>query len=562
MSSKGCGAIALILAGALTAPQVSAAPTTYYVRPDGGSAAQCDGTVDAPYPGGGSHLPCAWNHPFQALPPLASPRIAGGDTVRIGAGSYRMGYGAPGAEACDQEGAFDCVMAAVPSGSDVAHRTRVLGEGWDSGCPSPPELWGAERPFFVVNLAGSSHVEIACLEVTDHSGCIEDHNQSGLPCNGCDVPCERDTPPFGDWASEGLYAADSADVRLADLAVHGLAHGGIHAGRLRDWTVERVRLVANGAVGWDGDLGGPSSNSGDLVFRDLEVGWNGCAETWPGQTVRLDTCWAQQAGGYGDGIGLADSAGHWVFDGAWVHHNTSDGVDLLYLVGSSAVEIRRLRAEGNAGNQLKTSGDALVENTVLVGNCAFFAGSPLFQGAGEGDNCRAFGGAYSMSLHRGDQVRVVSSTITGQGDCLMDLDCRDADCDGSESVVVRDSLFAGATDWRQPFERTCLYYADSGSLPVDPVDFEFNLVWQVKDDACPGAASVCGLDPRLADGALASFDAHLRAGSPAIDAGTSAGAPLTDFDGYLRSDPPDLGAYELQDLIFADGFETGDTSRW
>lgn len=34
-------------------------PTTYYVRPDGGSADQCTGLVDAPYPGSGTDQPCA-----------------------------------------------------------------------------------------------------------------------------------------------------------------------------------------------------------------------------------------------------------------------------------------------------------------------------------------------------------------------------------------------------------------------------------------------------------------------------------------------------------------------
>jgi hypothetical protein len=38
----------------------------YYVRTDGGSAKQCTGLVDAPYPGNGINQPCAWDHPFRA----------------------------------------------------------------------------------------------------------------------------------------------------------------------------------------------------------------------------------------------------------------------------------------------------------------------------------------------------------------------------------------------------------------------------------------------------------------------------------------------------------------
>ncbi|HBY96633.1 MAG TPA: hypothetical protein DEP84_22260, partial [Chloroflexi bacterium] len=68
----------------------------YYVRPDGGSPTQCTGRVDAPYPGSGTGQPCSWDHPFRALPPDGTPRIAGGDTLVIAAGSYMMGYCAPG----------------------------------------------------------------------------------------------------------------------------------------------------------------------------------------------------------------------------------------------------------------------------------------------------------------------------------------------------------------------------------------------------------------------------------------------------------------------------------
>ena len=61
---------------------------TFYIRMDGGSFEQCTGQVDAPYQGSGIHQPCAWNHPFQALPPHGRARIAGGSILIIGEGSY------------------------------------------------------------------------------------------------------------------------------------------------------------------------------------------------------------------------------------------------------------------------------------------------------------------------------------------------------------------------------------------------------------------------------------------------------------------------------------------
>ncbi len=110
-----------------------------------------------------------------ALPPEGPPRISGGDTLIITNGSYRMGYGAPGADICETDYTWDCHMPPISSGPDAANPTRILGAGWDSGCANPPELWGAERAYFILNLIGSSNVEIACLEITGHSGCVEDH---------------------------------------------------------------------------------------------------------------------------------------------------------------------------------------------------------------------------------------------------------------------------------------------------------------------------------------------------------------------------------------------------
>ena len=165
-------------------------------------------------------------------------------------------------------------MAPVPSGLGSAQPTRIVGAGWDLGCPIKPQLWGAERPWQVLDLTGSDDVEVACLEITDHSSCIESHSGT--------LACERSTPPFGPWASTGIVASDSENLTLRNLDIHGLASAGIRAGRITDWTVEDVRISHNGWVGWEGDIDGTDSNAGTLTFRRLSVTWNGCGETWPG----------------------------------------------------------------------------------------------------------------------------------------------------------------------------------------------------------------------------------------------------------------------------------------
>ena len=111
----------------------NAAATTYYVRTDGGSRAQCTGKADAAYSGSGQQQACAWRHPFDALPPTAdtpsppAPGISGGDTLLIKRGSYEMGASAPGASAyaaCNADWSWDCAMPpipAVPQRSPDAH---------------------------------------------------------------------------------------------------------------------------------------------------------------------------------------------------------------------------------------------------------------------------------------------------------------------------------------------------------------------------------------------------------------------------------------------------------
>ena len=83
-------------------------------------------------------------------------------------------------------------------------------------------------------------------------------------------------------------------------------------------------------------------------------------------------------------------------------------------------------------------------------------------------------------------------------------------------------------------------------LPANPVDFDWNLVWRCADGPCSGAHSACGANPLLQKDSLAAFDGHLQSGSPAINAGTTAGAPSTDLEGHKRDAQPDIGCYEYQ----------------
>lgn len=530
--------------GATTFPQIQG--TIYYIRPDGGSSEQCTGLVDAPYLGSGNSQPCAWDHPFRAFPP-GGMRIAGGDTLLIAAGSYTMGYGAPEADqeddVCAREYTGDCHMPPIPSGTDAAHPTRILGAGWDTGCADPPQLWGTQRADLILNLAGSSHVEIACLEITDHSDCVEFHADPTLAC-------ERDVYPYGEWAADGLYAEDAADVSLRHLEIHGLASAGVRAGRLTDWIVEDVRLAGNGWIGWEGDIEGDDSNSGTLIFRHWTVEWNGCAETYPGGQPA--GCWDENVGGYGDGVGTGATGGDWIIEDSAFLHNTSDGLDLLYHSLGGRISLNRVRAEGNVGNQVKVTGQTTITNSVLVGNCAFFDGQPFTYHV---ESCRAMGNTLELVYTGGEQVTLVNSSLYGQGDGLVGGGPREeGDCDGMETLTAWNNVFLGDSDYFDPDDVTFLFYQEGcGDLKMDS---EYNIAHSVKNLECGVAGEYVTSEahdlcqnPLLA-GPLGgqSYGMKLTASSPAIDAGTTEGAPSVDFEAYARDEHPDLGAYEWREL--------------
>ncbi|QOC22014.1 right-handed parallel beta-helix repeat-containing protein [Wenzhouxiangella sp. AB-CW3] len=478
-------AITLIL---LAAAGSIAAAETWHVRADGGSAEQCTGLVDAPYSGTGKGQPCAWAHPFIALPPGGPARIAGGDTLHIGPGDYMMGYGAPDTERCHESISYNCFMTPIPSGPSPSQPTRILGAGHDNGCAQAPELWGTESAWMVVNMEGSSNVELACLEITDRGGCILSHCHNGR-CGGEVAACNQGKPPLGKWATTGISARDSSQVILRDVNIHGLANRGIHAGRISDWTLERVTIWANGWAGWDGDIGPDSANSGTMIFRQVEIAFNGCAERWPQGDVF--GCWAQGSGGYGDGLGTGATGGHWVFEDSRVHHNTSDGIDLLYLTDGGRVTIKRTRVEGNAGNQVKVSRASRISDSVIIGNCGYFSGHPNMH---DSDHCRGLGDAVYVGMSDGAQTQLIDNVIAGQGNCLVSS----GESDRHSRLLLAGNLMVGSDYWHDSRKKACLFHASSRH---GGVDWLANTIGEVRHRHCP-PRSRCGVEAIRDDGRL------------------------------------------------------------
>lgn len=496
---------ALLFCGACAIASTASA-ATYYVRNDGGTARQCDGTADAAY--AGSHArACAWNSPMVALPPQVSgekPRIQGGDTLVVDAGSYPIGWTRE--QDCAVKQAHACVPQAIPSGT-VGHPTRIVGAGWDNGCTAPPQLWGTHGAYQLLSLDGSSHVFIACLDLSDHSNCTQNYKPDR------EYSCPHDAR--GDWASTGLRARDSSDVTLQDLRIHGLASQGVQAGRIRDWNVTRVKIIGNGRAGWNGDLGGNShnsSNDGKLVFTDLEVAWNGCAEDYP-DASKIINCFGQNEGGYGDGFSEAWTGGDYVFIRPNMHDNTQDGLDLRYANGEGSISVDGGYFARNAGNDLKTMGSATITHSVFVAYCSAMKqqGYP----AGE-DSCRAGGGQFAAMNGANQTVTFAWNTVTGESNCLLAGDSGKSEA--SDTYLIHDNIFLGGPRWNGN-GLTCLTWFGDGAYP-EKVVYRDNIIWKVRDGACP-RSSVCK-DPRLKNETLEAFDPVPRHGSPALRAGAHA----------------------------------------
>jgi uncharacterized membrane protein len=326
-------------------------------------------------------------------------------------------------------------------------------------------------------------------------------------------------------------------VWLHDLDIHGMAHAGIQAGGLTDWTMERMRIVANGRAGWDANIGTGSSNSGIIVLREVEVGWNGCGERW--QTGEPWACWAQQTGGYGDGLGTTYTAGHWLIEDAFFHHNTSDGLDLRFMDGAdgSDVVVRRTYAVANAGNQVKVRGNSTIENNVFIGTCGYFEGKYFMLHA---DSCRASGNTLQLVFTSNDASTVRHNTITGEGGVLIGA----TEGDSTDRLLIQNNVLVGFPTFLDPSKLSSVFFANAAPAAVS---WAGNLVWNVKSGTCP-SGSLCGQNPKLANMALNGFDAEPILGSPVIDKVP----PLVDVtsDFLLQPRPyganSDIGAYELQ----------------
>jgi hypothetical protein len=437
---------------------------TWYVRHDGGTRysshnrkGQCDGKADAAYTGSGTNQHCAFNDvrylwtdgSYTTDPRAGAPSWgwigAGGDTYIIGGGPWRVGQSGPG----DNQGLglqgdpYDA-GAPPPHSGTAAQHTRILGENFAScSATNKTQLFGGFGINTVLSLQGAHFVDIQCLDLTRHSDCIK-YGNPAVPRN-----CNK-SYPLDDFATNGIMTdKNTRDILLQDMNIHGFTSRGIMGPIGGTITATRVVISTNGAAGWDFDDGNSTPNvNGVINLSYVTIEWNGCNQAYPGGGVK--TCYSQDSGGYGDGIGtpggtcLTAHVDHSIF-----RYNTQDGYDMLHNdTGKCSMTITDSMAYGNNGQQFKwgANDDPLVfTNNLVIGNCNRLSqpmpGVPDSFNANLRDFCRAED-AITFHFRQGSSVTMANNTIINYAPTTFDIDCDDPSCSNS-TFIFKNNIVLG-----------------------------------------------------------------------------------------------------------------------
>jgi len=506
---------------------------TWYVRPDGGTrysanvaSGQCDGKADAAYSGRGSNQHCAfkdvrllWSDATYSTGdkfPSWGWVIAGGDTViirgSIGAGvTYRVGWNSASTY-CDKTvcwgvagDTFASGAPPPPSGTAAQH-TRILGENYAScqGASAKTQLHGGWAVTNVLNLSGSSYVDVACLDITDFSACGKASQKVG--CGSTQ-----------DFAQVGIrFTNTTTNDTLTDIRLHGLAGSGILGPTGDGVVLDHVDIVGNAASGWDADAGNGTTGKGSLLVKNYNISWNGCAEEYPiVHPLPYGDCTDQDHGGYGDGFGTttkdSDPPGWQVhFDQGTVSYNTQDGLDALHIGGKgSSMTVTRTRAFSNMGQQIKVGGaTATITDSLIVGNCA--AMSKSIPGTPPGYNarldlfCRAGDTAILIMVPEAQPAIFQRNVIYSNNHVALEVEYPDDHSSSTATIKYDDNIFIGFpnSEGQNPapiYSNTDLkMFTNPGSSFKNNVTYHAKSSWKCPATSLHETGGSCS-DPHLKD---------------------------------------------------------------
>jgi Putative Ig domain len=582
----------------VAAEQTTSGPgTTWYVRPDGGSrysanvpTGQCDGKADVAYSGSGTNQHCAFND-YRYLYDDKSWQnsawvIAGGDTVIIRGGPWRVGYSANDGTNVwcfgGSAGPYGCTNPPIPAGTATQH-TQILGENYAScgSQASETQLFGGFGLQTTLNLDGAQFVDVKCIELTRHSQCIQ-HGSPAYPNT-----CNTSYPGEDDYAGDGIFTnVNTHDLLLQDMWIHGFTDRGVIGPIGGLVTATRVDIAYNGMAGWDFDDGTGSNNgngtasvNGVWNLNQTKIEWNGCNQEYPiAHTYPAISCYSQSTGGYGDGVGtppgtcLAST-----ITGSSFNNNTQDGIDLGHAdTGTNCpLTITGSIAYANNGGTFKlgpNENPAVFENNVAVGNCLRMSqpisGAPSTYNANLSDFCRSSDNL-PIDFRQGGTAFLANNTFVTYAPTTIDTQCWDAPGQGSpedsgagcgnSSLTFVNNLVLGydnPTTYNmggQPGGPGMFYFRDT----IGTVVRNNNLYYGVGHGfSCPTGfpGEICqdplfvneptGNSSAFVESELDNFNFNITSGSPAVGAGSYIPSLTLDYSGLHRSNPPSIGAVE------------------
>jgi hypothetical protein len=546
---------------------------TWYVRKDGGTRysagmkkGQCDGKADAPYNGKGTGQHCA----FKEVAYLAYDGnyssggtwiIAGGDTVHIAAGQYRVGYRGPNAQ--DHNGLavagnpYAPGLPPVPSGT-AANPTQIIGAGAKS-----TQIFGGYGAWAVFDLSGSGFVSITGIELTRHSQCTI----FGVPA----VPgnCSKNYP-IDDYAMNGIITNNKThDILFEDLWIHGFTSRGIIGPIGGTVTAQKVDIAYNGAAGWDFDDGSATPNvNGVLNLSNVTIEWSGCNQAYPG--TGAISCYGQSDGGYGDGIGTpAGTCLTAHVDHSTFRYNVQDGYDMLHNdKGNCSMSITSSTSYGNNGAQFKwgpNDNPMVFTNNTVIANCtrlsAPFPGQPSTYNAHLRDFCRA-SDAIAFGFRDGGTLLMANNTFITYAPTTFDSSCSGTYPQAQGEGTCANSTFIFKNNIVYGIDNPGTYTSGGRSggpggfysdKPIGHILRSNNLYYGMRNVRCPtGFPNEKCADPKFVseprfskEQDLDNFNFHLADGSPALGTGANLPEVKVDFDGKPRpSTGSDMGAYQ------------------
>ena len=566
------------------AQQAPGPGTTWYVRPDGGTryssnvtAGQCDGKGDSAYPGSGVNQHCAFNdvrmlytdgsYTTGTTFPGWGWVIAGGDTViirgSIGAGvSYRIGMDWGSQVSFGIAGSAPASGMPPPPSGTASQHTRILGENYGS-CTSQSartQLYGGSGAGAVMALNGSSYVDVACLDVTDHSNCGRSSDTVSCVVNGAMV---------ADFANNGIQMNNaSTNITLTDVRVHGLAGAGLYGAPGDGFVATDLAILGNANAGWNADDNSGTTGWGSMLVQNFEISWNGCVEEYPiVDPLPYFSCTDQSSGGYGDGFGtstVTSQAPGWQvhFDNGIVTYNTQDGLDALHITGpGSTMTVTRVLAYGSEGQQIKVGGaTGTIQNSVIVGSCEAMTtqaipGTPAGFGSLLAAPCRAGNTAVVVTTTPGQVTKFQGNTVFAAGAIGLEVEYATDDQGPTNVMLYDNNVFVGFFNGSGK-DATPIYSNSDLKMMTNPGGSFSNNAYLMREGysgwACTSAEtnSICSTSTLgLVDETYHPYGygnmAPASKSSAVVGAGIAVPAITLDYTGNTRPNPPSIGAYEF-----------------